>query len=111
MQLLSRRWAGTVLRTLVTGPKRFRDIAAVIPGITDSSLSQRLKDLESAGVVTRVVLPSTPVRVEYRLTEKGSALGEILLYVNGWALDWIDLPAAQDRRPRKASELPGGTGD
>ena len=95
MRLLDQRWAGTVLRTLVTGPKRFSDISAAIPGITDSTLSTRLKELESGGLLTRVVHPTTPVRIEYRLSDMGTALGEVLLRLNGWALEWIDLPSEE----------------
>lgn len=93
MRLLDQRWAVTVLRTLVAGPQRFSDMSAAIPAITDSTLSKRLKELESGGLVTRVVHPTTPVRVEYRLSNMGTALGEVLLQLNGWALEWIDLPA------------------
>lgn len=92
MDLLDRRWAGAVLRALITGSMRFRDLARTIPGVTDRMLSQRLKDLEAGGLVERVVHPSTPVQVEYRLTAKGTALGGVLLDLNQWALDWITLP-------------------
>ena len=92
MDLLGRRWAGAVLRALITGSMRFRDLARTIPGVTDRMLSQRLKDLEAGGLVERVVHPSTPVQVEYRLTAKGAALGGVLLDLNQWALDWITLP-------------------
>jgi DNA-binding HxlR family transcriptional regulator len=84
---------GGVLRALVTGPARFSDIAAAIPGMTDKLLSRRLKDLEADGLVERLVHAGPPVRVEYRLTEKGDALSTILLDLNRWALKWIDLPA------------------
>lgn len=94
--MLTRRWAPTVLRALVTGPKRFGEIAAAIPDMTDKLLSQRLKDLEDEGLVERYLRDGRPARVEYRLTEKGVELGEILLDINRWALKWIDL---QDRRP------------
>ena len=92
MDLLGPRWAGAVLRALITGSMRFRDLARTIPGVTDRMLSQRLKDLEAGGLVERVVHPSTPVQVEYRLTAKGTALGGVLLDLNQWALDWITLP-------------------
>ena len=97
MRLLDQRWACTVLRTLVTGPKRFGDMSAAIPGITDSTLSKRLKELESGGLITRVVHPTTPVLIEYRLSDMGVALGEVLLQLNGWALEWIDLPPDESR--------------
>jgi len=96
--MLTRRWAPTVLRALVTGPKRFGELAAAIPGMTDKLLSQRLKDLEDEGLVERFLGDGRPARVEYRLTEKGVELGEILLDLNRWALKWIDL---QDRRSPK----------
>lgn len=92
MDQLGRRWAGAVLRALITGGMRFRDLAKTIPGVTDRMLSQRLKDLEAGGLVERVVHPSTPVQVEYRLTAKGATLGDVLLHLNQWALDWITLP-------------------
>lgn len=97
MRLLDQRWAGTVLRTLVTGPKRFSDISAAIPELTDSTLSKRLKELEAGGLVTRIVHPTTPVRVEYRLSDMGTALGEVLLHLNAWALEWLDLPPDQQK--------------
>jgi DNA-binding HxlR family transcriptional regulator len=92
MDLVGRRWAGAVLRALIIGSMRFRDLARTIPGVTDRMLSQRLKDLEAGGLVERVVHPSTPVQVEYRLTAKGTALGDVLLHLNQWALDWITVP-------------------
>ncbi|QLY34612.1 winged helix-turn-helix transcriptional regulator [Nocardia huaxiensis] len=102
MELLSRRWAGSVLRALITGSMRFRDLATAIPGITDRMLSQRLKDLEAAGLVDRIVHPRTPVQIEYRLTDKGLALGGVLLHLNQWALDWITLPDKPSRDPDRS---------
>ncbi|GAA4226455.1 hypothetical protein GCM10022254_11540 [Actinomadura meridiana] len=61
--------------------------------MTHKLLSQRLKDLEADGLIERSVEPTTPVRIDYRLTEKGAALGKVLLDLNQWALEWIDLPA------------------
>ncbi|MFC4053677.1 winged helix-turn-helix transcriptional regulator [Actinomadura syzygii] len=93
MDMIGRRWAATVLRALLGGATRFSDIAAAVPDMTHKLLSQRLKDLEADGLVERDVRPTTPVRIEYRLTEKGAALGRVLLDLNQWALEWIELPA------------------
>ncbi|WP_415975058.1 winged helix-turn-helix transcriptional regulator [Rhodococcus sp. 077-4] len=109
MHMLDQRWAGTVLRTLIAGPQRFNDVAAAIPGITDSTLSKRLKGLESDGLVARVVHPTTPVRIEYRLTDMGTALGKVLLQLNGWALEWVHLPASEAESDQtRRSELGSG---
>jgi DNA-binding HxlR family transcriptional regulator len=90
-EILSRRWAATVLRALITGPKRFGEIASAIPDMTDKLLSQRLKDLEDDGLVERFLGSGRPARAEYRLTDKGAALGQVLLDINRWALRWIEL--------------------
>ncbi|NIH87505.1 winged helix-turn-helix transcriptional regulator [Amycolatopsis granulosa] len=95
MDTLGRRWAATVLRALLAGATRFSDISSAVPGMTDKLLSQRLKDLEADGLVERTVHASTPVRIEYRLTEKGAALGKVLLELNQWALEWVELPAGR----------------
>src|SRR5206468_3419723 len=74
VELIGRRWTGAILRALLTDVKRFNDLAAAVPGLSDRMLAERLKELETEGVVVRNVFPETPVRVEYRLTEKGRAL-------------------------------------
>ena len=65
VELIGRRWTGAILRALLSGETRFSDIAHAIPGLSDRLLSERLKELETEGVVTRVVYPETPVRIEY----------------------------------------------
>lgn len=72
--LLERRW---LLQTIVAahaGAVRFNEFGASVVGISPRMLSCRLRDLENAGIVERVVVPDSPPRVEYRLTERGQAL-------------------------------------
>ena len=90
MALLGKRWTGLVLRVLLDGPSRFGDFLARIDGISDPILSDRLKELECQGLVQRRVLPETPVRVEYALTQKGEGLRDILLLLHKWAEHWGD---------------------
>jgi DNA-binding HxlR family transcriptional regulator len=87
--ILSRRWAAPILRVLVTGPARFGEISSAIPGMTDRLLSQRLKDLEAAGLIERALGEGRPARIQYQLTEKGVELGAVLLELNRWALKWV----------------------
>ena len=89
IELIGRRWTGAILRVLLSGATRFSDIAATIPGLSDRLLSERLKQLESEGIVTRAVYPETPVRVEYRLTEKGRALTDVVIAISAWAERWL----------------------
>jgi len=89
IELIGRRWTGVILRAMLSGEARFSDIAAVVPGLSDRLLSERLKELEAEGIVTRTVVPSTPVRVDYALTAKGQALGEVIVAVSAWAENWL----------------------
>jgi DNA-binding HxlR family transcriptional regulator len=89
VELIGRRWSGAILRVLLDGAERFSDIAAAIPGLTDRMLSERLKELEAEGILTRTVVPETPVRVEYQLTPKGRALGCVLDAIGAWAHTWL----------------------
>jgi DNA-binding HxlR family transcriptional regulator len=88
IEIIGRRWTGAIIRSMLSGTVRFGEILAAIPGLSDRLLSERLKELESEGIVVRTVTPSTPVRIEYRLTEKGRALGTVVRSVADWAETW-----------------------
>lgn len=88
-ELLGKRWTGLIIHVLQEGPKRFKDISSVIPGMSDRMLTERFKELESAGVIARHVYPETPVRIEYELTEKGKALEPVMVEVQKWAENWV----------------------
>lgn len=90
VELVGRRWTGAILREMLAGASRFTDIRDAIPDLSDRMLSERLKELECEGVVEREVHPETPVRVEYRLTEKGRALEAVIGAVGEWAENWVE---------------------
>lgn len=89
IELLGSRWTGEIVRALLAGKTRFREFTATIPGLSDRLCSERLKDLEAEGIVQRCVSPETPVRVDYRLTEKGQALADVVDAVAAWADRWV----------------------
>jgi DNA-binding HxlR family transcriptional regulator len=89
VELIGRRWTGAILRVLLSGASRFSDVTAAVPGLSDRLLSERLKELEAEGIVTRTVIPETPVRIEYRLTEKGRALSGVMCAIAAWAEEWL----------------------
>ena len=70
VELIGRRWTGAIVRTLMSGPHRFNELLAAVPGVSDRLLTERLRELESADVVAREVVPESPVRVIYRLTDR-----------------------------------------
>ncbi|MGI8551325.1 MAG: winged helix-turn-helix transcriptional regulator [Dehalococcoidia bacterium] len=92
VELIGRRWTGAILRALLSGVDRFSDLTETIPGLSDRMLSERLKELESEGIVVRKVIPETPVRIEYHVTTKGRALGSVVEAVSGWAQEWLTRP-------------------
>jgi DNA-binding HxlR family transcriptional regulator len=76
--LLERRWQLSILYAALTGALRFNEFADAVAGISPRMLSERLRDLEAAGLVQRNVIPSSPPTVEYRLTTKGRRLAPII---------------------------------
>ncbi len=90
VELIGRRWSGSVVRALLAGSVRFGEILNRVPGLSDRLLSERLRELESAGIVSRNVYPDIPVRIEYRLTEKGRELQQIVEAISGWAERWAE---------------------
>lgn len=90
-QLLGKRWTGLLLDALMSGPRRFCELTALVEGLSDRVLSDRLRELELEGVVQRVVYPNIPVRVEYQLTEKGYALKPVIDAIHTWANNWVTI--------------------
>lgn len=89
MDLLARRWMGIILRVLLSGPHRFSEILAAVPGLSDPLLTQRLRELEAKKLLERRVMPSSPVRVEYELTEAGRDLEPAVQKLSEWAEKWL----------------------
>jgi DNA-binding HxlR family transcriptional regulator len=89
IELVGRRWSGTILRALLDRPLRFSEISAAIAHISDRSLSLRLKELEREKLVIRRVETTQPVSVFYELTDKGRDLETAIAAVERWAHDWV----------------------
>lgn len=87
-ELIARRWNPQIVSALLAGVVRFTEIRNSIPGLSDRILSERLKELEAAGVVTRDVAPETPVRIEYGLTRQGRDLVGVIDELRAWAERW-----------------------
>ncbi len=89
IELIGKRWSGAVIRALMARPARFNQLLMGIPGVSDRVLTERLRELETEGVVERLVDPGPPVRVTYRLTPRGRALSPVIASVDAWAADWL----------------------
>ena len=89
-ELIGRRWTGAIIFVMLRTRCRFATLREAIPDITDRMLSERLQELEHEGILERLVVPDTPVRVEYTLTQKGRAPGKAIAAITEWAHTWID---------------------
>jgi DNA-binding HxlR family transcriptional regulator len=87
-QIFGKRWTGLIIKTLLSGQKRFSEIVDTIPNMSARMLIERFKELEQEGIITRKVYPETPVRIEYELTEKGIELQGVMDELQKWADKW-----------------------
>ena len=89
VELIGKRWTGAIVFVLLDGPLRFSEVKTLVPDLSDRLLSERMKELEAVGIVERRVIDEMPVRVEYRLTEKGRALEPAVRSLKAWARSWL----------------------
>ena len=78
------RWKPLILWQLVNGKKRYSEIKKGIPNVTEKMLIEKLKELETDGLIHRKALPVVPPHVEYSLTENGRSLGPVLKAIAKW---------------------------
>ncbi|MBA3408074.1 MAG: helix-turn-helix transcriptional regulator [Solirubrobacterales bacterium] len=84
LDVVGERWALLIVRELVLGPKRFTDLRGGMPGLSSEVLTQRLRELAQAGVLTRVTLPPPNSARVYELTASGRRLEPVLLALGRW---------------------------
>jgi DNA-binding HxlR family transcriptional regulator len=84
LDMVGRRWTGAVLLACTRGARRFGEYRRLVAGISDRLLSQRLRELESLGLLERQVIPTTPVQVLYHPTARGRELVEALHPLVAW---------------------------
>ena len=89
VELVGKRWSGAILLVLMDGPLRFCEVRQVVPDISDRLLSERMKELETRGLVERRVIHATPARVEYELTDMGRDLAPAIHALTVWGRRWL----------------------
>ncbi|MCW3464857.1 winged helix-turn-helix transcriptional regulator [Chitinophaga nivalis] len=88
LEVISGRWKALILIHIAENTNRFSLLKNVLPTISDQTLGKQLKELEADKLIVREVIPEVPVRVNYHLTAKGTALLPILTDL----CDWNDMP-------------------
>jgi DNA-binding HxlR family transcriptional regulator len=89
-ELLCTRWTMVLLRELVAGTTRFNDLRRGVPKMSPTLLSQRLKELETAGIVERRALNSEKGVFEYHMTEAGMDLRSVVQAIGFWGQRWVE---------------------
>jgi len=87
-ELLGKKWTGLILHELLSGERSFSELERAVPSLSSRMLALRMKELESTDLLVRQVEPGPPLRVAYRLTDKGKALGPVMRGIAAWARVW-----------------------
>lgn len=93
MRILGGKWTGSILWHLQGDPVRFNDLARQISGASKKMITERLRQLERQGLVSRTVLATSPVAVEYGLTELGETALRFLDELRQWSESLPDITA------------------
>src|SRR5215208_4586344 len=92
LDVLGERWTLLIIRELLLGPKRYTDLVAGLPGIGPNVLADRLRHLQTAGVVERSSLPPPAASMVYELTPLGRGLRPVVLSLMSWGLHFLGTP-------------------
>ena len=98
-EIISGKWTLLIIRDLADSSQRFCELERSLAGISPRTLSLRLRALEEHGIVARHTYPEVPPRVEYALTDKGTALVPLIEGMREYGQDWLrdGRPAAEER--------------
>jgi len=86
LNYLGKKWTIQIIRDLFKGKKRFSEFLNSNPQISTKMLSLRLKELQKSGLIKKSIISTTPVMIEYSLTQKGKTLNSILFQLAEFSL-------------------------
>lgn len=89
LDIVRGRWKPSILYALHAGPLRYSELQRALPRISPQALTTQLKQLEADGLVERDVYAEVPVRVEYRLSELGATLSDVMNSLESWGTAYL----------------------
>lgn len=108
-EVLGKRWSLLIIKNLSTKETiRFNELKRALSGISSTVLSERLRELEREGLVTKKIYPEVPPRVEYSLTAQAKELEVIIKELAHWVARW-KRPQSVSPTVSKKEEQPGTT--
>lgn len=90
VDVLDNKWSVLILRELFGGNRRTHELLAALSGISTKILTQRLRELETHGLIERRVYAEIPPRVDYSLTPKGAQIQPVMLAMHAVGTQWLD---------------------
>src|SRR5579864_9328330 len=84
LRIIGSKWTMLLLHNIFEGKKRFGELQRSLPGISPKTLTQRLRELEEHGVISKKVYAEVPLHIEYSLTEKGKSLRGVFHSLEEW---------------------------
>ncbi len=89
LDIVRGRWKPSILYALKDGPRRYSELQGALPRVSPQALTTQLKQLEADGLVRRDAYAEVPVRVEYRLSEFGATLSDVMDSLERWGTDYL----------------------
>jgi DNA-binding HxlR family transcriptional regulator len=108
LQLLGGKWKTVILCYLKEGPLRYGELRAFLPRLSDKVLTERLKELQQSGLISRSAAPSSNA-ARYRLSERGEALRSVLAAIYHWGDRHAAEFGVECDNPLRAARKPGNT--
>jgi DNA-binding HxlR family transcriptional regulator len=96
LDIVGGKWRGQILAHLCDNPKRFNELKSVLSKITSSTLTKELRYLVDIKIVERKMIQETPIIVEYRLTEHGKSIKDLIKHIIEWGLKHREIVFKKD---------------
>ena len=113
LEILQGKWKPVILAHLKEGPMRYGQLRSAIPRLSDKMLSERLRDLEEQGLISRFKVGRRGSPATYRLTRRGESLRPLLGALDDWGfevagevgaiVEYVGLPAIRAARPSRSA--------
>ena len=108
LRIIGKKFTIHIIRNmLLLKQTRFNEFLNSMEGISTKTLSVRLREMEDAGLITRTIIERRPLKVEYRLTEKGEALSPVMIQMANFSMRWEPKKVFKNQEPSTIKETFG----